>query len=186
MVVPISRYRFSHELYERLIATGMLREQDRVELIRGEIINQIPTGDRHIGTMTRLIHLLPPLIVGRGLLQSQCGIRLLDSQPEPDIAIVEIRADFYSNGKAVPREILLLIEIADSSLEIDRSVKLPLYAENGIVEYWIVNLVENQIEVYRHPQANGTYGVSLIRKLGDDVDLLAFPGVSIPVQSLIG
>ena len=91
------------------------------------------------------------------MISVQDPIRLIDSEPEPDVALLLPRADFYVSGKPRPADILLLIEVSDSSLEYDRLVKLPMYAEAGIAEFWIVNLEDDCLEVYRQPTAGGVY-----------------------------
>jgi Uma2 family endonuclease len=179
------RYLISVATYHRMIDAGILTPADRLELIRGELIQKMPSGADHSGEVTHLINELILTFGRRTTVSCQNPLTLADSEPEPDLMLLR-PGKSYRTQKPTPEEVMLLIEVSDSSLEEDRTVKLPLYAENGILEYWIVNLVENQIEVYRHPQANGTYAVSLILKPGDDVDLLAFPGVSIPVQTLFG
>jgi Uma2 family endonuclease len=185
MVASKSSYRYTVEKYDRMIEAGILTKSDRVELIRGEIVSKMPLGDQHVATVNRLTFALTSRFHGRALLQIQCPIRLSDSEPEPDASVVEFRPDFYASGKATPANVLLLIEVAESSLEIDRDVKATLYAENGVREYWIVNLNDRQIKVFRQPQANGTYLDRSIRRLGDQIDLLAFPGVMIPVDDLL-
>jgi Uma2 family endonuclease len=179
-------HRFSVAEYHRMIELGILREDHRVELIAGEIVAKMPTGERHNFTLIQLNDLLSVPLAGRAICLHQSPVTLQGTEPEPDLVLLERAPSRYRTRKAIPADVLLLVEIADSSLEIDRSVKLPLYAENGIVEYWIVNLVENQIEVYRHPQANGTYAVSLIRRPGGNLDVLAFPDILISVSELLG
>lgn len=185
MIASKSPYRFTVEKYNRMIELGILTKNDRVELIRGEIVNKMAIGDLHVGAVNRLNFTLTARFHGRALLQIQCPVRLSDSEPEPDVSVLDFRPDFYASGKATPANILLLIEVADSSLEMDREVKTPLYAENGIREYWIVNLIDRQIEIFRQPQPDGTYRERLIRRPGEQVDLLAFPGVLIPVNDLL-
>jgi Uma2 family endonuclease len=185
MVASKNNYQYTVEKYDRMIEAGILTKSDRVELIRGEIVSKMPTGDQHVATVNRLTFALTARFHGRALLQIHCPIRLSDSEPEPDVSVVEIRPDFYASGKATLTNVLLLIEVAESSLEIDRNVKSPLYAENGVREYWIMNLNDRQIEIFRQPQPNGTYMDQSIRRPGEQIDLLAFPGALIPVDDLL-
>ena len=115
----------------------------------------------------------------------QNPVVLADSEPEPDIAILKPRDDFYESQKPRPKDVLLIIEVADSSIEEDREVKAPLYAENGITEYWIVNLDEDCLEVYRSPRANGAYRKKQILGRKDRIEIAALKGTSFAVADLI-
>ena len=185
MVTRRANYRFTVKKYEEMIRAGILDENDRVELIRGEIVEKMPIGDHHVATIIQLNDLFSRLITGLVFVSSQNPIRLPDSQPEPDVCLLEWKVDFYRSGKPTPANILLLIEVADSTLEYDRTDKLTLYAENGISEYWIVNLVDEQIEVFRSPQANGTYAQTSIHRRGEMISLVAFPNLNVPVEDLL-
>src|SRR5262245_15863165 len=133
----VVRRRFSVADYERMIDTGILGPEDKVELIRGEIIEKMPKGDPHTACVKRLIHVGSNRFGGRVTLSVQDPLKLPDSEPEPDFMLLLPRIDFYASGKPVPADVLLLIEVSDSSLDYDRNVKLPLYAENRVAEYWI-------------------------------------------------
>lgn len=169
-----------------MIALRILKEDDRVELIRGEIVAKMPIGDVHIAAVNRLNRILFQAVGDRATLSMQNPIRLIDSEPEPDVALLTPHDDDYASGKPGPSDLLLLIEIADSSLEDDRDVKGPLYAENGIADFWIVNLVDKYLEVRRQPRTDGTFAEVRSLGAGDVVDILALPGVSVPVADLLG
>ncbi|MCS7292191.1 MAG: Uma2 family endonuclease [Gloeomargarita sp. SKYBB_i_bin120] len=140
--------------YHEMIRQGKFRPGERVELIAGRLHPMSPKGTRHSECCRRLLHLLPPLLPPNTLLQCQDPITLLgDSEPEPDMAIV--KNDVYLQRHPTPAEILLVIEIADTSLEYDRTIKAPLYAQGGIPTYWLVNLVDNQLEVFSQPGPHG-------------------------------
>jgi Uma2 family endonuclease len=144
--------RFTIEEYYRLIDLEMLQKDDRTELIEGEIIKMVAKGKPHAVCCRNLIRELSKLVGDRATLQCQDPIMLSNySEPEPDLAIARNRDDNYLANHPTPEDILLVIEIADSSLEYDREIKLGLYAKSGITDYWIFNLIENQLEVYRHP-----------------------------------
>src|SRR5207247_1124457 len=115
----------------------------------------------------------------------QNPIRLADSKPEPDISVLKPRDDFYTKSTPLPADVLLLIEVADSTLDYDRQVKAPLYAENGIAEYWIVNLEDKCVEVHRQPQPDGTYADVRTLRLGDTADIAALPGIVIAVADFV-
>lgn len=181
--MPVSRvhHRFSVEDYDEMIARGILGENDRVELIRGEIVDKMTTGDPHIGCVNRLNTLLNALANGRWLVSIQNAIRVADSKPEPDVALLRYRADFYSTSTATVGDILLLIEVADTSLDFDREVKLSLYAEAGVAEYWIVNLIDSCVEVHRGPRSDGSYADSHTVAKGGTV---SFQGTDLHVDQL--
>ena len=144
--------RFTIDEYNRLAELGFFYEDERVELIRGEIIPMAAKGTLHSTFCRRLIRELSKLIANLATLQSQDPIIIPpDSEPEPDIAILRNKDDDYLNSHPAPQDVLLLIEIADSSLKYDREVKLPLYAQAGISDYWIFNSIENCLETYNEP-----------------------------------
>ncbi len=154
---------FSLEEYHRLTEIGFLKEDDRLELIRGEIQQMAAKGTPHRVCCTRLIRELSKLLEDGATLQCQDPILLpSSSEPEPDITILKNREDDYLSGHPTPKDIILIIEIADSSLNYDREIKLPLYAEAEINNYWLFNLVEQQLEIYTQPyqKVNGDYGYS--------------------------
>jgi Uma2 family endonuclease len=177
-------HRFSVEAYERMVTVGILTKEDRVELIRGWIIEKMPTTDRHSGSVRRLNRLFSR-IAESVLVSVKHPIRLPDSVPEPVIALVKLRADFYASGKPRPADVLLLIEVADTSLDNDREVKRPLYAEAGILEYWIVNLTDDSLEVHRSPTPDGTYADVRTLRRGQQVDIVALAGLAVAVDELL-
>ncbi|HAX80659.1 MAG TPA: hypothetical protein DCY88_33695 [Cyanobacteria bacterium UBA11372] len=144
--------RFTLEEYHRLGEIGFFHEDDRIELIRGEIIQMSAKGTLHETCLRNLLRELPRLVGDRGTLQSQAPIVLpSNSEPEPDFTIVQNRDDNYLSAHPVPSDVLLVIEVSDSSLDYDKNVKLPLYAEGGIPDYWIFNLIDNWLEVCSEP-----------------------------------
>lgn len=144
--------RFTIDEYNRLAELGFFHEDNRVELIKGEIISMAAKGTLHSTINRRLIRELSKLIGDRATLQNQDLIVISpDSEPEPDVAILKNKDDDYLNSHPIPQDVLLLIEIADSSIKYDRKVKLPLYTEAGILYYWIFNSIENCLETYSEP-----------------------------------
>jgi len=174
-------YRFSVTDYERLLEIGILSENSNVELIRGEIVSKMSIGDLHVQCVDILTRLLIRGVGDDAIISIQNPIRLADSEPEPDVVVKSPSA----KGKPSASEILLVIEVAESSLEYDREVKLSLYAENGIREFWIVNLIDRCLEVYRQPQPDGTYAYAQSLHPEDSVTLLALPNLTITVASLL-
>jgi Uma2 family endonuclease len=157
MSVQIARHCFTVAEYERMGAAGIFSADERVELIEGEIVEMSPIGKRHAACVARLTQLLGPPSQGRAILWVQNPVRLNDySEPQPDVALLRPRADFYEQSLPGPSDVLLVVEVADTTLEYDRQIKLPLYARAGIPEAWLVNLPEERIEVYSDP-AGGEY-----------------------------
>ena len=152
--------RFTVEDYHRLEELGFLQEDDRIELIRGELIQMAAKGVAHETCIRRLLRQLPLLLNNRATLQCQAPITLsFDGEPEPDFSIVRNRADDYATGHPTPEDTLLVIEVSDSSLDYDRDIKLPLYAEANIRNYWLFNLPDRYLEAYSEPsQISGQFG----------------------------
>jgi Uma2 family endonuclease len=175
-------HRFTVAEYDRMIDQGILKEDARVELIRGEIVAKMPIGDPHVACVDRLNRLLVLAVGEQATVSIQNPIRLADSEPEPDVVLK--RREFY--GKPGPADILLVIEVADASLEDDREVKRPLYAENGIAEFWIVNLIDRCLEVHRQPRADGTYADVRTLRAGETIEISTLPGVRVAVTDAIG
>jgi putative restriction endonuclease len=129
MVIPRPRFRWSVDDYEKLFRHGILTENHKVELIRGEIVPKMSIGDLYASCLKRLPELFFDLVRKSATSSIQDPIRLADSEPEPDFALLKRRADYYASGKPTPIDVLLVIEVADASLAYDREVKGPLYAE---------------------------------------------------------
>lgn len=152
----IQHHSFTVEEYRRMGETGIFHEDDRVELIEGEIIEMSPIGSPHSGTTTRLQTLLIRAIGDRGIVSSQNPVLLGDfSEPQPDIALLRPRDDFYTRSHPTPADVLLLIEVAESSLSYDRDLKLPLYARHGIPAVWLVDLQNRQLLLFSQPMETG-------------------------------
>ncbi len=171
--------------YDRMIATGQLAENDRVELIRGEIIEKMPIGPSHSSVVKWFVKNLAPLLGDDAILGAQDPVRLDDSEPEPDVSIVRPRNDLYRSGHPRQSDILLLVEVSDSSLEFDREIKGPIYADAGIREYWIVNLVDDCIEIHRDPRGGEYRDVRTVVR-NDTISMLAFPTIEMKVNEILG
>ncbi|HLZ73189.1 MAG TPA: Uma2 family endonuclease [Dehalococcoidia bacterium] len=181
----LERRRFSIDEYDRMIAAGILCEDERVELLEGAIVCMAPIGVRHVAAVhrltTRFSRELPDVIVS-----VQNPIRLPQgSEPQPDVAILRPREDFYESGLPGPADVLLLIEIADTSLEYDRDVKLPLYAAAGSIEVWIEDLNGERMLVYREPK-DGQYTRMQVIERGGTLAPLAFPELTLALDDLLG
>ncbi len=172
--------------YHRMGEVGILTERDRVELIEGQLIAMSPIGSEHSGAVNALTRMLVRAVGDRGVVAVQNPVQLDDlSEPEPDFAVLKPRADDYRKATPRPQEVLLIIEVADSSLAYDRAVKRSLYARHGIPEFWIVNLVAGEVEVCRTPTGDRYASVS---QVGRDAILEPelLPGATFPVATLLG
>lgn len=153
--------RFTLDEYHRLTELGFFHEDDHIELINGEIIEMASKGKAHETCLRKLWKELPKILGDKATLQSQAPIALPpNSEPEPDFAIVQNRADDYLSAHPKPADVFLVMEVSDSSLAYDQDVKIPLYAKAGIVDYWIFNLFDNFLECYSEPYQDnqGKYG----------------------------
>ena len=150
--VQVIRRRFTVADYERMGQFGIFSEDERVELVCGEVIEMSPIGGRHAACVGFLTQLITLRLRRKVIVWAQNPIVLDNySEPQPDLAVLKPRDDYYRTSKPTPNDVLLVIEVADSALELDRKVKMPLYAGAGIPEAWLINLHEERIEVYSDP-----------------------------------
>jgi len=183
---PMQRRLFTAEEYHRLGEAGILHEDDRVELVDGDIVEISPIGTRHAACVDRLNVLLRRHFGDRAILRVQGPVRLNPySEPQPDITVLKPRADFYAGAHPQSDDILLAIEVADTSVRYDREVKGPLYARSGIVEFWLVDLLHETVEVFRQPQAD-TYGFSRVSKRGERLSIATLPDAVLSVDDVLG
>ncbi len=171
--------------YHKMAEVGILDEDDRIELINGEIIEISPIGSLHVNRVNRITSIFKKLPDEKAILSIQNPVSIAPySEPEPDISLLEFRADFYEDQLPSAENVLLVIEVADTSLGYDREVKKPLFAAAGIPELWIVNIEDEQVEVYKNPQ-NGDYAAKRIFKRGETIHLehLDF---SVEVEQILG
>ncbi|CAN5922738.1 Uma2 family endonuclease [soil metagenome] len=166
--------------YDTLVQAGSLRDE-RVELLYGWIVNMSPTGAPHSGTVQRLTELLVLALHGRAAVRIQSPFAAGDaSEPEPDVAVVP-PGRYTSNH---PVEAWLIVEVADSSLKVDRDVKSRLYAESGVLEYWLVNLIDGLIEVHAGA-VRGVYTSGTPYRAGEQITLEHFPDVALRVADIL-
>lgn len=180
----VTRRRFTRAEYYRMVEVGILRENDRIELIKGEVVEMSPIGRRHNAFVGNLTHLLVTRLAGRAIVWVQSSIALSeDTEPQPDFVVLRRGPVSYKDRDAWAEDALMVIEVADSSLAYDRSTKRRLYAEAGIPEYWLVDCTAEAVEVYRNPGPDGYREVS--RAAGTaTLTLLAFPGVEIAMAEV--
>ena len=177
--------RFTVEEVYKMTETGILPEDERIELIEGEIIVMGKQGPQHAASSSRIDDILRQLLGRRALVRFQLPLRLDDlSEPEPDIAIVLLDEDYYSDHHPTPSETLFVLEVSDSTLKLDRVRKSRVYAEAGIRQYCILNLKARELEDHRQPSPNG-YRSKQIYSEDARFTLAAFPNISINVRDLL-
>jgi Uma2 family endonuclease len=186
MQIETTRKRFTVDDYHRMAETGILSENDRTELIEGEIIQMSPIGDPHFNAVNRATMIFARGIGDRVVVSVQ-NPAVMDrhNEPQPDVVLIRPREGFYGSGKPDPEDVVLLIEISDTSLRFDQEVKLPVYARNGVREVWIVDLQDEVIRVHREPKGK-TYTSIEIKQRNEQISPQAFPDFSVNVSDLIG
>ena len=182
---PIERYRLTSAIFHEMVEKGILSEDDRLELIEGELVAMSPIGPEHGGIVDQLAAILIKQLGDRAVIKVQGSLHLDEStEPQPDLIMLEPRRDYYKRSVPRPADVALVIEVADSSLAYDRAIKMPLYASAGVPEAWIVNLIDRWIEVYRDPSAAG-YTTLLKILPGKSVAPQAFADVVVVVDDLL-
>ena len=182
---PIERYRLTSAIFHEMVDKGILNEDDRLELIEGELVTMSPIGPEHMGVVNQIAQILIRQLEQRAIVSIQGPIALDEfSEPQPDLALLVQRDDFYKHSLPRPADVALVIEVADSSLAYDRTIKMPLYARAGIPEAWIVNLIDRWIEVYRDPSTAG-YTTLLKILSGKSIAPQAFDDVVVVVDDLL-
>jgi Uma2 family endonuclease len=181
----VTRKRFTADEYHRMGRVGILSEGDRVELIDGEIVAMTPIGPRHNAAVSRGTRALVRAAGDDAIVLPQGSVRLdLYSEPQPDLAVLQPRTDFYASRHAGPDDIIVLIEIAESSIQYDRDVKAPLYAAAGIREYWLVDLDTNVLWRYAS-QEQGSYRDVRQYRRGQSIAPMRLPACLIAVDEFL-
>jgi Uma2 family endonuclease len=184
--VEIKRRRFTVAELLQLAKLGFLGIDERVELIRGEIVEMSPISEGHASSVMRLTSLLSTAFGRQALVNVQNPVQLdEETLLQPDVALLQPRDDFYSKQHPAAENILLVIEVSDTTLRYDRRVKAALYGAAGVMEYWIINLPKRVIEVYREPQTDGYRTVTRYAP-GETLSSLAFSDVVLPVNDILG
>jgi Uma2 family endonuclease len=169
-----------------MVEAGILHEDSPVELIEGEILEMSPIGKRHNGTVDRLTRIFVSNLGDAAIVRVQGTVGLAERvEPGPDVVLLRPQADFYVEVEATAEDVLLVVEVADSSEAYDRLTKAPMYARYGVPELWIVNLNRDQVVVYRDPKATG-YATTQVYRRGDSISPLAFPDLVVPIVSILG
>ena len=179
----LTRWRFTVHDYHRMGEAGILHEDDRVELIEGELVEMTAIGTRHFSCVNRLNRSLVMNVGDEAIVSVQNPVRLNEyNEPQPDLAVIRPRD--YRESLPEPDDVLLLIEVSDTTLPYDRGVKLPFYARAGIREVWIVNLPGETIERYTAPSANGYRRVEQMRR-GQTLESTSLPGLALSVDEVL-
>ena len=184
MALHLLRGPFTVDAYQRLAELGVLRENDRVELIAGQVVEMSPIGDRHASCVRRLIQLFSRSLLEAAIVDVQNPVVLGEHDaPQPDVVLLTPRPDAYPRHPRAT-DILLVIEVADTTLAYDRDIKIPLYARAGIPEAWVVDLAAERIEVYQEPLA-GQYTRVRIASRGDALMPLQLPNLTLAADEIL-
>jgi Uma2 family endonuclease len=186
MSVQIQKWLFTVQEYHLMTEAGVFANNERVELIEGEIIQMAAIGTRHASSVKRLTRCFSLIAEELATLGVQDPIQLTErTEPQPDVVLLQPRADYYATAHPVPSEVLLLVEVSDSTVDNDRNIKVPIYARSGIQEVWLWDLEVNCLEVYRNPTANGYTSIQKLER-GEMVSPLAFPEFEVSVNFILG
>lgn len=184
MALHQTRRRFTVAEYHQMARAGILGEDDRVELIEGEILEMTPIGDQHARCVRRLIQRFNRAFGDEALVDVQNPVRLsLDTEPQPDVTLLRYRPDFYPSHPT-PQDIFLLVEVADTSADADRRHQTPLYARHGVPEVWLVDLEQQTVTLYQDPTPSGYRAVRVLRP-GETLALAAFRDREIAVSDIL-
>lgn len=180
----LPRHRLRVEDFHRVAEAGVFHEDERVELIEGDIIDMAPIGSAHAGAVKRLGNLIKLAVGPTAIVSVQDPVVLGSySEPRPDVAVLRPRDDFYSASHPGAEAVLLIVEVAEQSLRYDREIKIPLYARHGVPEVWLVDLVNKQLVIHRLPSPEGYRSINAAMAL-TRVTVEAIPGVELDLQNL--
>ena len=187
MSKELQQRRFTVDEYHRMGDAGILGCDEQLELIAGQIVVREPIGARHAGTVDRLNRLWTFRLGERAIVRIQSPVRFakLRSELQPDVMLLRPRDDFYTTSHPVATDVLLLIEVADSSVRLEKRVRFPLYARAGVRETWLCDLVSQRIEVHRQPEGRRYRAIQSLSR-GEPLASLAFPDVGLLVETLLG
>jgi Uma2 family endonuclease len=181
-----TRWKFTVDEYHRMAEAGVFGEDDRVELIDGDILIMSPIGTPHASVFDRLNQLLVTVFAGRAIVRPGNPVRTDDhSEPQPDFSLLRLRDDFYRSAHPTPVDVYLAIEVMDSSASYDRGKKLTKYARSRLAEVWLVDLNRDRVEVYRRPDGE-IYGEKRTLARGQDVAPEAFPDRELAIDAILG
>jgi len=185
MIPEPARRLFTVDEFHRMREAGILGEDDRVELVAGEVVEMAPIGSRHAACVNRLVSLLGRAPSGAFILSVQNPLRLhARTELQPDVALLRPRDDFYASALPAPQDVLVVIEVADTSADADRALKIPLYAKAGVPEAWIVDLPGQTVEAHRDP-VGGAYRHTRTFRPGSPAIPVPAAGLSLPPDDIL-
>jgi Uma2 family endonuclease len=185
MSIAPAKRRFTADEYQRMGETGILCPDDRVELIDGEVVVMTPIGPRHNACVSSATRALVLAAGEAAIVLPQGSVRLdLHNEPQPDLVLLKPRNDFYASRHAGPADILLVVEIAASSIEYDQDVKARIYAEFGVPEYWLVDLNANMVSRYSLPE-EGVFRAVEQNRRDESIAPMLLPACVISVNTLL-
>jgi Uma2 family endonuclease len=182
-VTAAPTYQWSVEEYQKLGEVGIFHEDDRVELLNGDIVLMAPIGIRHMNAVRRLNNVMARKYGPRCWVDAQNSLMIdTRSMPQPDLLL--LRSDLDESQPPTPKDVLLLVEVADSSLLYDMRDKRAAYARTGVTEYWLLDLTGRQLHVFRNPEAQG-YGGEQVVHAGESIAPLAFPDIPVALNEIL-
>ena len=182
-----AKHLFTAEDFAVMTDSGLFADDDRIELLRGEIFEMSPVGQRHAACVRRLTNLLARRLGESAVVDAQNPLRLNElSQPQPDLVVLQPRDDFYADAHPGPEDVLVLIEVADSSLAYDRDLKIPLYARSAVPEVWLVDLEAQAVEIYRDPGPDGYRVNERITEPTAELRSTNLPRLALRLEAVLG
>jgi Uma2 family endonuclease len=186
IIAALPHRKFTVDEYHNFIELGVFNPEERIELWEGEFVEMSPIGKRHAGIVAGLTAYLNHLFFKKLVVWSQNPIILSDfSEPQPDVCVLQGRDNFYKNESATANDVLLVVEVSDSTVRYDREIKFPRYAENGIQEAWLIDLENDRIEIHTQPTAKGYKLVKILHR-GDIAESTIFEEIKIAVDDILG
>ena len=186
LTAALPRRKFTIDEYHNFIETGVFKPEERIELWEGEFVEMSPIGKRHAGIVAALTAYFNHLLYQTAVVWAQNPIILNDfSEPQPDLALLRRREDFYRDENATAKDVLIVMEIADTTLKYDRDVKFPRYAASGIEEAWLIDLENDRVEIHSQPTE---FGYSLVKILHrrQTAESTVLPQIKISVGEILG
>jgi Uma2 family endonuclease len=185
MAVQLTKRLFTVDDYYRMVDAGILREKDRVELIEGEVLAMSPIGTPHGAAVDRANRAMINAAGDMAIVRVQGSLRLdRYNQPQPDVVLLRPKDDFYATKHPGPADILLIVEVAQSSLEYDKTIKARIYARTGVVEYWVADIDQDCVLVYSDPSVNGYRSLHQLLR-GESISPQLLPQCRIAIDSLL-
>ncbi|MCI0391257.1 MAG: Uma2 family endonuclease [Acidobacteria bacterium] len=186
MAVQLARRHITTAEYHKMIEAGVFHEDDRLELIDGDLFEMSPIGPRHVAAVNRLNRLLSLQLADFAIISVQNPVELSEySEPQPDLTLLKWRDDFYAQALPLPEDTLIAIEVSDTTVEKDRGLKIPAYARAGLAEAWLVDLYNDRVEIYSQPN-NDVYQEIRIVLRGQDVVSKTIPQIVLKADDILG